>query len=189
MDFTGQSARQLFESLPLMTVLALRYCRLLGLAPTFRVAGPDYANFLADSLTWLWRTATVAEQPPVTAAAAYAAIAAFPLEATKLKMLPAAARAGLRLPPKYCATPAEAARRPEDVLPYVPAECWPKLLLTTAGDKVVVVEEGVCGLLGSLVKQELENLPRSVYHLSQAMQNAGAEPVSYNHLPDHSLLR
>jgi hypothetical protein len=121
-----------------------------------------------------------------------------------LKWLPAAARAGLRLPPKYCATPAEAARRPEDVLPYVPAECWPRLLLLLpsavgdggggggGGDGVkerTIVEEGVRTLLGSLVRQELENLPRSVYHLSQAMQNAGAEPVNYNHLPDHSVLR
>ena len=44
-------------------------------------------------------------------------------------------------------------------------------------------------LLASLVRQEVENLPRSVYHLSQAMQNAGAEPLTYNHLPDHSVLR
>jgi hypothetical protein len=47
----------------------------------------------------------------------------------------------------------------------------------------------VSGLLAALVRQEVENMPRSVYHLSQAMQNAGAEPLSYNHLPDHSVLR
>ncbi len=74
---------------------------------------------------------------PAVAAAAFAAIGAFPLEATKLKMLPAAARTGLKLPPKYCATPAEAARRPEDVLPYVPAECWPRLLLTAGKKKTL----------------------------------------------------
>ena len=43
-------------------------------------------------------------------------------------MLPAAAREGLKLPDKYCATPADAARRPEDVLPYVPSECRVKLV-------------------------------------------------------------
>lgn len=180
----------------------VRYCRLLGLAPTFRVAGPEYAAFLTDSLTWLWRTAdssaTGGLAHPAVSAAAYSAIGAFPLEATKLKMLPAAARAGLKLPPKYCATPAEAARRPEDVLPYVPAECWPRLLMTgaagsseqqAAAASSPQLLEGVKGLLAALVRQELDNLPRSVYHLSQAMQNAGAEPVSYNHLPDHSVLR
>jgi hypothetical protein len=124
----------------LILVFYSRYCRLLGLAPTFRVSGPEYAAFLTDSLTWLWRTAGDTfsaaaggggdlSTNQAVAAAAFAAIGAFPLEATKLKMLPAAARAGLKLPPKYCATPAEAARRPEDVLPYVPAECWPRLLL------------------------------------------------------------
>jgi hypothetical protein len=122
-----------------------RYCRLLGLAPTFRVSGAEYAVFLTDSLNWLWRTAgdTFSSAAgggdfstnQAVAAAAIAAIGAFPLEATKLKMLPAAARAGLKLPPKYCATPAEAARRPEDVLPYVPAECWPRLLLTAGKEK------------------------------------------------------
>ena len=102
------------------------------------MSGAEYAAFLTDSLTWLWRTAGDTfsaagggdlSTNQAVAAAAFAAIGAFPLEATKLKMLPAAARAGLKLPPKYCATPAEAARRPEDVLPYVPAECWPRLLL------------------------------------------------------------
>jgi hypothetical protein len=157
------------------------------------VAGPEYAAFLSDSIAWLWKTvgaavdgSAAAGGSPAVATAAYVAIGAFPLEATKLKMLPPAARAGLKLPPKYCSTPAEAARRPEDVLPYVPGECWPRLLgLASSGSE----DKGVSSLLGALVRQELDNLPRSVYHLSQAMQNAGAEPVNYNHLPDHSVLR
>ncbi len=62
--------------------------------------------------------------------------------------------------------------------------CYKSVYCTGGGG-----EEGVSVLLASLVRQEVENLPRSVYHLSQAMQNAGAEPLTYNHLPDHSVLR
>lgn len=166
-------------------MVAVRYCRLLGLAPTFRIQGPEYLSFLADTLLWLWKTATGSSQKQV-AQAAYEAIALFPLESTRLKMLPSAAREGLKLPAKYCATPSDAARKPEDVLPYVPSECWPQLLVTAATAAELA---GVEALLATLLKQEVNNLPRAVYNLSQAMKNAGAEPVNYNHLPDHSLLR
>ena len=47
------------------------YCRILGLAPTFRVAGNDYANFLADTLNWLWRTAVDADKPASVKAGLY----------------------------------------------------------------------------------------------------------------------
>ena len=53
--------------------------------------------------------------------AAYEAITQYPLEATNLLMLPAVAMEGLKLSADYCTTPANAARRPEDVLPYVPS--------------------------------------------------------------------
>ena len=53
--------------------------------------------------------------------AAYEAITQYPLEATNLLMLPAVAIEGLKLSADYCTTPANAARRPEDVLPYVPS--------------------------------------------------------------------
>merc|ERR1719158_1898218 len=165
-------------------MVSVQYMKLLGLAPTFRLSGPEYLNFLSDTINWLWKMAITAENKSVMQAA-YEAIARFPLEATKLRMLPVVAREGLKLPPKYCATPADAARKPEDVLPYVPSECWAKLL-TSAEDNILI---GVERLLTNMVKEEVTNLPRAVYSLSQAMQNSGTEPVNYNHLPEHSVLR
>ena len=82
---------------------------------------------------------------------------------------------GVKLPAKYCSTPGEAARRPEDVLPYVPSDCWSRLLLTDVESET---------LLRALVRQEVTNLPRAVYSLS-----SGGEPLNYSHLPDHSVLR
>ena len=114
------------------------------------------------------------------AVAAFTALGNFPLDLTQLRMLPATARQNLKLPAKFCATPAEAARRPEDVLPYVPSECWGQLVESTLEAEP---------LLTSLVKAEVTNLPRAVYSLSQAMKNAGAEPVNYSHLPETSVLR
>jgi len=166
-------------------MVMVQYIKLLGLAPTFRLSGPEYINFLSDTINWLWKTATTVEDKTVVQAA-YEAIAEFPLEATKLRMLPAVAREGLKLPAKYCATPADAARKPEDVLPYVPSECWVKLL-ASAEDTTELT--GVERLLCNLTKEEVTNLPRAVYSLSQAMQNSGTEPVNYNHLPEHSVSR
>jgi len=166
-------------------MVSVQYIKLLGLAPTFRLSGAEYLNFLSDTINWLWKVAITAEDKTVMQAS-YEAIAQFPLEATKLRMLPLLAREGLKLPQKYCATPADAARKPEDVLPYVPGECWAKLL---ASAEDVVVLAGVEKLLTNLVKEEVTNLPRAVYNLSQAMKNSGTEPVNYNHLPEHSVLR
>ena len=72
--------------------------------------GPEYSSFLSDTLSWLWSVVGNPASNPATIAAAYTAIASFPLEATKLKMLPPYARQGVKLPPAYCATPADAAR-------------------------------------------------------------------------------
>ena len=58
----------------------------------------------------------------------YNALSNYPLEATKLIMLPSYTRDGLKLPAAYCATPQDAARKPEDVLPYVPGLCWVYLI-------------------------------------------------------------
>ena len=127
----------------------------------------------------LWQTATSDAQMSVIVAA-YTALGNFPLELTQLRMLPAAARKNLKLPAKFCATPAEAARRPEDVLPYVPSECWGQLVATSLECEALVT---------SLVRTEVTNLPRAVYSLSQAMKNASAEPVNYSHLPEASVLR
>ena len=44
-------------------------------------------------------------------------------------------------------------------------------------------------LASKLVQEELNNLPRGVYHLSQAMKNRLEEHPNYNILPETSILR
>merc|ERR1719319_1876336 len=98
--------------------------------------------------------------------AAYRAIACFPPALTTLRMLPAPAREGLKLPPRYCGTPEEAARLPEDVLPYVPGEVWARL---------VGQGEGATHLLASYLAMEVAALPRPLY-----AKGSGAEPTSWS---------
>jgi len=155
------------------------YIKLLGLAATFKLSGSEYHSFLSENVKWLWQTASSCNHVNVVRAA-YESLGQYPLEMTQLKMLPSQARLGLKLPSKYCATPCEAARKPEDVLPYVPSECWGQLLSKYADSEL---------LIRNLIKSEVANLPRAVYSLSQSMQNSGAEPVNFCHLPEHSVLR
>jgi hypothetical protein len=45
-------------------------------------------------------------------------------EKLSLKTLPECYRQGLKLPTSYAKTPIDAARKPEDVLPYIPGKHW-----------------------------------------------------------------
>ena len=54
---------------------------------------------------------------------------------------------------RYCGTPEEAARPVEEVLDYVPGECWPQLL--TSPGATILVEE--------LLRAEVLGLPRPLY--------------------------
>ena len=49
--------------------------------------------------------------------------------------------------------------------------------------------EAYVALVAKLVQEELSNLPRGVYHLSQAMKNKLEEHPNYNFLPETSILR
>ena len=54
---------------------------------------------------------------------------------------------------RYCGTPEEAARPVEEVLDYVPGECWPQLLNSPSA----------AILVGELLKKEVLGLPRPLY--------------------------
>jgi hypothetical protein len=150
------------------------YIEVLALAPGFRVAGPQYQEFLTSSLTWLWGVLASSLEAGVREAA-YRALAAWPLADSQLAMLPREVRQGVKLPARYCTSPEEALRPPEDVLPYVPGECWASLLSLGPGAEL---------LLASLLRQEVASLPRPLYS-----QGTGAEPLSYSHLSESSVLR
>ena len=91
---------------------------------------------------------------------------------------------------RYCGTPEEAARPVEEVLDYVPGECWPQLLASPSA--AILVEE--------LLRAEVLGLPRPLYSQvgpleiclpfqTHSFQSSGAEPGSYSHLTEASVLR
>jgi hypothetical protein len=129
------------------------YLALLGLAPSLPAAGPRHAAFLSSSLAWLWSLVGQADPGPGVQEAAYRALAAWPPGSTALRLLPPSARQGLRLPARYCSTPEEAARPAEEVLPYVPGECWAALSTSP----------GAASLLRALLAGEVLGLPRPLY--------------------------
>ena len=49
--------------------------------------------------------------------------------------------------------------------------------------------EAYVALVAKLVQEELNNLPRGVYHLSQAMKNRLEEHPNYSFLPETSILK
>ncbi|XP_037079423.1 uncharacterized protein LOC119100434 [Pollicipes pollicipes] len=95
-----------------------RYMEFLGLVPQLHVPSEEYEVFTRQVAAVLWQR-VAQPRPESVARAALRALAEFKPGTFQLKMLPAAARQGLVVPAKLIATPADAAKRPEDLLNYV----------------------------------------------------------------------
>ena len=68
---------------------------------------------------------------------------------------------------RYCGTPEEAARPVEEVLDYVPGECWPQLLNSPSA----------AILVGELLKKEVLGLPRPLYaQVRDQLENPPCNP-------------
>lgn len=125
--------------------------------------------------------------------AAYEALEKFPYDSYTLKMLPQYAREGHQLPASKAATPFEAARKPEDVLEYVPGLGWIKLITGCPETHLECVENFV----KSLVAREVAALPKGIYLTAvQEAKRRGIktsigqpEPPNYNFFKDNSTLR
>jgi hypothetical protein len=102
------------------------------------------------------------------------ALEAFAIEHHQLEMLPKAAIEGLD---------------PEQPLEGIPGSCWISLITNSKKEDPDEVFNAYEGLLRNFVKEELIQLPRSVYHLSQSMKNRSEEHPNYNYLSETSLLR
>ena len=50
-------------------MVMVEYFKLLGLALTFRLSGPEYINLLSGTINWLWKTSTTVEDKTVVQAA------------------------------------------------------------------------------------------------------------------------
>ena len=187
--------------------ICAKFTELLSIAPLFKLDTDEYRTFIRETLTYLWKIAcqTHNEQPSsgafsraehkhdqtgsnhILRIAAIRAIAKFNVEYHHLKMMPNYAKVNLKLPPSYCTTPMEAARKPEDVLSYVPGEAWTELLIRCDKDQLTDFES----VVSTVAKQEVENLPRSVYSVASkwAQKHHREEPTNYHYLPEKSVLR
>jgi hypothetical protein len=57
----------------------------------------------------------------------------------------------LKLPSSLFANPEDAAKKPEDVLDFVPGECWVRLLTLSVDDEDVFAFENLLAVLVSFV--------------------------------------
>lgn len=154
-------------------------CKLLTEVPALRVATPDFDKLIADSVRKLWSFVADSNIPEVVEAACDA-LAAYKIEDYKLKDIPEIYRKTVKLPPSFCKTPADAVRKPEDVLDYVPCEIWPEVFKYTNQAAL----PGVCRLAGRLIERELRGYRSGVYQHDPRM-----EPTSYSHLHCTSVVR
>lgn len=92
----------------------------------------------------------------------------------------------IRLPFNLIADlPESAPQAPEDVLDYVPGNCWTMLLSSVFEEDV----DSVVHFLRCLVRQEVEDkLPRSLFGRT-IDGSRKEEPLSYNHLHEKSILK
>lgn len=169
-----------------------KLCALLALIPTLKVESVEYEKFTSDCLIILWNWAASHRSLSVVKAA-YEALEKFPYDSYTLKMLPQYARQGHQLPASKAATPFEAARKPEDVLEYVPGLGWIKLITGCPEAHLEYVESFV----KSLVAREVAALPKGIYLTAvQEAKRRGVratvgqpEPPNYNFFKDNSTLR
>ncbi|XP_029048678.2 focadhesin [Osmia bicornis bicornis] len=111
--------------------------------------------------------------------AAFKALASYRLEQIPLKALPAEFRKDLVLPAAYAKTPIDAARKPEDVLPYIPATCWIQMLQRV--NKMALTSAG--NLLVSLITEEVNGFRSGIYVWPKG------DPNNFKYLPEKSVIR
>ncbi|CAL4104921.1 unnamed protein product [Meganyctiphanes norvegica] len=173
--------------------VTVKLCKLLSLVPELQVSSPEYESFRKDSLSILWSWATSSHVPINVTEAAYQALEKFHYEHYRLKMFPGYMREGHKLPARLATNPFEAARKPEDVLDYVPGLAWIKLI-----SKCPIVHfQYVSNFVKSLVATEVKGLPKGIYMTAiqeakkKGVKGSGGqpEPPSYSFLGESSVLK
>ena len=139
---------------------------LLAVAPTFSLDNEEYISFLQSLLTMMWKYAYDDNLPMQIRHSIFRAMGQFPLNQHQLQMLP-----------DFACSPDDQPQPEEGV----PGQCWIRMLERDTKNLEI--------LLVSLLKEEVVNLPRGAYHLSQAMKNKQEENANYNFLPETSIVR
>ena len=157
----------------------------------FQVKSDEYETFTVNTLNLIW--SWTSHQNKAVVEAAYKALEDFNMANFSLKMLPSHAKVGIKLPDSLAATPFEAARKPEDVLTYVPGEAWVNLVRGAKPSLLPMLESFV----KSLIKREVSGLYKGIYLTAiqeakkKGLKGSGGqpEPLNYDFLKEYSTLR
>lgn len=156
------------------------FCGLAELVMTqpFKQMTNDIELCMEQVIKWLWHNIT--SNPHLSVVnASFITLSKTRVELIKFKWLPEPYRRGIKLPPQYCKTPSDAARRPEDVLDYVPGKSWVLLLQNVRTD----AHDAACETVGCWLSQEI-----SAYRIGMYNTQRG-EPSDYSYLQDRSICR
>ncbi|KAI5636536.1 hypothetical protein NE865_10781 [Phthorimaea operculella] len=160
-------------------LVQISICKLLSEIPALRVSTPEYDKLVTDAARKLWSYVAESNHSEVVEAACDA-LAMYRIEDYQLKDVPEIYRRTVKLPPSYCKTPADAARRPEDVLDYIPCEIWPEVFKYTNQAALL----GVQRFVTKLIEREVRGYRSGVYQ-----PDARVEPRDMNYLPNTSVVR
>ncbi|XP_050551055.1 focadhesin [Spodoptera frugiperda] len=154
-------------------------CQLLGEVPSLRVPTPEFSRLASEGARRLWQWVAAGTVPEVVEAACDA-LSHYKIDDYKLCDVPEIYRKTVKLPPSYCKTPADAARKPEEVLDYIPCEIWPEVFKYTNQAAL----EGVQRLASRNIERELR-----AYRSGQYQHDPRQEPTGLQHLQPTSVAR
>ncbi|XP_044516611.1 focadhesin isoform X2 [Gracilinanus agilis] len=128
---------------------------LFALVPSLTVNTSEYENFKVQVLSFLWSHSQ--SKDPTVATAAYKSLSAFGSEEHTILHLPEEVRPEIDLPEELDGNEEEEEKEPDL---SVPGSSYIKLLSVTSPSVFPALEE----FFVSLVKQEMVNMPRGIYH-------------------------
>ncbi|XP_003707265.2 focadhesin [Megachile rotundata] len=137
----------------------------------------EYDELINGFVSKLWKYAM--HNDIIVIEAALNALASYRLEQIPLKSLPEEFKNDLVVPAAYAKTPIDAAKKPEDVLPYIPGTCWIQMLQRI--NKMALSAAG--NLLISFVIDEVNGFRSGMYVWPQG------EPNNFKYLPEKSVIR
>ncbi|XP_026667483.1 uncharacterized protein LOC108622690 isoform X2 [Ceratina calcarata] len=137
----------------------------------------EYDRLIENIVSKLWKCAM--HNDVRVANAAFKALSSFSLEQLTLKTLPQEFSRNLALPAAYAKTPVDAARKPEDVLSYIPGVCWIQMLQNI--NKTTLTAAG--NFLISFITEEVKGFRSGMYAWPQG------EPQNFKYLAEKSVIR
>lgn len=150
-------------------------CELLAVVPLASVPTTEYERYEQETAGRLWRASSSRDRAVAVRGGAFRALAAFPSSCHQLKQLPDEAKAKLK--PPASKTPVDLGRPLEELFTHTPGHCFLDLLAALDDDEKLLQDYG--HLLSSLVRQEVRELPRSVYTRPKVAPTPGGREANF----------